>query len=381
MRVALVSGYNWQVFGGVQHQVRDLARALQEAGETVRLVCPGSPPGAASSEEGLIEATGKSLPVPVNGSRAPVAPGPVSMARTIGALKAFVPDVVHVHEPLLPGPPLAALLGSPAPVVATFHRAGSDRLYRAAGRLLAPIALKKMAAVTVVSPAARQTAEEALGGHLEAIEIPNGVDLDRLAAKKRDEKGPFKDAAGPVVCFLGRLEARKGVGLLLDATGLLAEPPQVLVVGDGPERAALEEKAAGRAEVSFLGALGDEEAAEVLARADCFVAPAIEGESFGIVILEAMAAGTAVVASDIAGYRVAAGGAARLFASGEAGGLAEALGQVLSDRGERERLVEAGRRRAAECSITTVSASYLELYRSVAARSRPGIDAGLARRS
>lgn len=369
MRVALVSGYDWQVFGGVQSQVRDLARALEGAGETVRLICPGLPPPPGSPEEGRIEVTGRALRVRVNGSRAPIAPGPASFVRTIRALRAFVPDVVHVHEPLLPGPPLAALLASPAPVVATFHRAGSDRLYRAAGRLLAPIARQKMSAATVVSPAARETAEEVLGRRLPAVvEIPNGVDLARFSSKARPDKKASADPAGPVVCFLGRLEARKGVGLLLEATRLLEVPPRLLIVGDGPERPALEKSAAGRPEVSFLGALGDEEAAEVLAGADCFVAPALEGESFGIVLLEAMAAGTPVVASDIDGYTLAAAGAARHFRAGSADALAQVLAQVLAEPAERERLAAAGSRRATECSITTVASAYVELYRSVAGK-------------
>lgn len=367
MRVALVSGYDWEVFGGVQSQVRDLARALSELGESVRLVCPGSPPGAGNEAPFLIEVTGRSRPVSVNGSRAPVSPGPASFLKARRALSSFVPDVVHVHEPLLPGPPLAAVLSRRAPVVGTFHRAGSDSLYRLEGRVLGPLVASRLAATTAVSEAAAETAGRVLQSRVKPIEIPNGVDVDRLSALARDPgHDGLKTEGGPVVVFLGRLEARKGAGLLLEAFGRLAARPRLLLVGDGPERPGLEAAAAPMPEISFLGALSDEEAAERVASADCFVAPALSGESFGIVLLEAMALGTAVVASDLPGYARAAGKAAELFRTGDSGDLARALSEVLARPKRRQELVAAGRERAAECSMTEVARRYLEVYRDAA---------------
>ncbi len=363
MRVALVSGYDWQVFGGVQSQVRDLAVALTEQGDTVRLIAPGPRPAPASKEALLIEATGPSLSLAVNGSRAPVSPGPPSLARSWRALRAFLPDIVHVHEPLLPGPPLVGLLWAGAPVVGTFHRAGTDPLYRLEGRLLGALARRRLVLATAVSSAAAMTAEEVLGPLGQLRLVPNGVELGRFAAVRKEAAGAGpKDPAGPVVAFLGRLEARKGLSVLLEALGLLESPPRLVVVGEGPERAALERQAAGRVAVSFLGALPDDEAAAVVAAADCFVAPAVGGESFGIVLLEAMAAGTAVLASDIPGYTLAAGGAARLFSAGDPAALAAGLEAVLTDGELRQRLVAAGTARARQCSITEVATTYRELY-------------------
>jgi phosphatidylinositol alpha-mannosyltransferase len=370
MRVALVSGYDWEVFGGVQSQVRDLARQLRRLGETVLVLSPGRPPATGEEQHGLLETAGRAISVPANGSRAPISPGPAAFGRTLARLSAFVPEVVHVHEPLLPGPPLAALLFSPAPVVGTFHRAGADALYRLEGHLLKGPARRRMKAVTAVSPAARETAEEVLGPFPSLVELPNGVDLARFEALRLSRSSTFKDPAGPLLACLGRLEDRKGLAVLLDAMRLLGRPCRLVVIGDGPARAELELQAASIAGVSFLGALPDEEAARLVAAADCFVAPALRGESFGIVLLEAMAAGTAVAASDIPGYSLAAGGAAQLFPPGDAAALAETLRRLLSDRARREELVAAGLARAARCSITEVARGYVEIYRSVVASPR-----------
>lgn len=364
MRIALVSGYDWSVPGGVQSQVRDLAVALAEEGETVRLIAPGA--AATRLGEVPLEAAGRALSLPANGSRAPVAPGPTAFLATRRALSHFVPDVVHVHEPLLPGPPLAAVMAAKAPVVVTFHRAGRDALYSLEGRLLGSYLVRRVAAATGVSQAAIATANEVLSHQLAIEEVPNGVALNRYAALRHQPgEGRYKDAAGPRVVYLGRFEERKGVAVLMDAARKSGAGVSFLLAGDGPERPRLEALAAPP-RVSVLGPPSDQEAAALLAGADCFVAPAISGESFGIVLLEAMAAGTAVVCSDIAGFQLAAGGAAEHFRAGDAVDLSEVLARVLDDDRLRADLVRRGLARAEQCAIGTVAAAYREIYRRVA---------------
>jgi phosphatidylinositol alpha-mannosyltransferase len=364
-----VSGYDSTVPGGVQSQVRDLGLALARQGETVRLIAPGKE--ARRLGEVVIVPAGRAHLVPANGSRAPVAFGPRAFLATWRALSHFVPDVVHIHEPLVPGPPLAAVIAPFAPVVATFHRAGHDRLYRADARIFGRILGRRVAAATAVSRAAIETAEQVLSHRLSIEEIPNGVFLGNYSAlRKEPGASRYKDEDGPLVVYLGRLEERKGVRVLMEAARGLSDEARFVIAGDGPERASLE-ALADPPRITVLGPPNDEEAAYLLAQADCFVAPAVSGESFGIVLLEAMAAGTAVVCSDLAGYELAAGGAAEHFRAGDAAGLSAVLSKVLGDDALRGDLVRRGVARAEECSIDEVASAYLDIYRSVA-RSTPG---------
>lgn len=370
MRVALVSGYDAGTPGGVQSQVALIAAELAERGDEVTVVSPAS--GSVTLPPGVrLLRTGRSYPVRANGSVAPVAPTPLSAARTRYALSRLAPDVVHVHEPLLPGPALAAMTGRVRPLVATFHRSGSDPLYRLAGRVLAPLVTRGDTVWTAVSPSAATTARTVLGRHLGEIAlVPNGVPIARFArareeAARTSSSGRFKQSRGPRVVFLGRLERRKGVAVLLAAATLLATPAEILVAGDGPERPALER--AAPSQVRFLGRPNDEVAASLLAGADLVIAPALGGESFGIVILEAMASGSAVIASDISGYAEAAAGAARLVPVGEPRPLAQAIDELLSDDVARAELARRGVARAEECAGEKVVSRYRQLYEQATA--------------
>ncbi|MFZ0170998.1 MAG: glycosyltransferase family 4 protein, partial [Acidimicrobiales bacterium] len=176
MRVAMVCPYDLSVPGGVQAQVRGLAVALQRAGTAVTVVAP-SATGRDAPDAGYgFTGVGRTISINANGSKAPVAPGPISMTRAVRALRHLHPDVVHVHEPLAPGASLAALVAGPRPIVATFHRSGSDRLYRGEARALRPF-VRRLDAAVAVSDAARATARQVLGRAPGEIEvIPNGVD-------------------------------------------------------------------------------------------------------------------------------------------------------------------------------------------------------------
>ena len=363
MRVALVSAYDLAVPGGVQAQVLGLARALGAAGHEVVVIAPGT--AGADQPAGLeLVVVGRSHLVPANGSRAPVAPTPGAMRRARRALVSAAADVVHVHEPLVPGPALAAACTRGAPVVGTFHRARAGAGYIAYGHAFARL-VRRLDDRVAVSEMAAETLRAAVGPCEVAI-LGNAVDLDRFAATV-----PVP-ATAPTALFVGRIEQRKGLAVLLEAFAGLPGDVRLRIVGDGPGATALRRRFAADARLEWLGALRDEELTRQLVAADVLVAPSLGGESFGVVLLEAMAAGTAVVASDIPGYRLAAGGAADLVPPGDAVALGERLGRLLGDPAERARLAAAGRLVAARHSFTDLAAAYAARYAAVVARGGGG---------
>ena len=359
MRVALVCPYDLDVPGGVQAHVRQLAAALEDAGDEVVVVAPGRVDG--DGGRALVR-VGGTRPVRFNASVAPIAIGPASVSRTRRALREARPDVVHVHEPMVPWVGLSAALGSPAPVVATFH-AWSDRhrlyaLARPVGRLLR----RRLAVRLAVSEPAAQYHARALGwGAGQFRIVPNGVDVARFAAAQ-----PFTDVAAhdaPTLLFVGRLEPRKGLEPLVRAfTRLKADRPELVlhVVGEGAQlercRRLLPDRL--RADVHFHGRVPADEVPRWFASCDLYVSPALGGESFGIVLLEAMAAGTPVVASAIPGYcSVATDGIqGRLVPPGDVPALADAIGALLDNPALRSAMGAEGRRTAARYDWPVVAA-------------------------
>lgn len=329
MRVALVSPYDLDVPGGVQSHVLALADHLAEDGDDVVIVGPGR------RSRGRIRAVGRSFGLPFNDSVAPLALSPLVHRRVARVLADFEPDVVHVHEPAVPMVSTSAVLASTAPVVATFH-AWSERhaAYRGARPLLRPV-LDRIDRRIAVSAAAASYHAAALGVSEAGFEvIPNGVDVDRFQRAR-----PFAQMQEqPSLLFVGRLEPRKGLTVLIRAyVRLKTQIPalRLYVVGDGPEREEAQSLVSGplRADVVFLGRVSDDELPRFFRSCDVFVSPALSGESFGIVLIEAMAAGRAVVASDIPGYRsvVRDGVNGRLVPPGDPVALAEALAALLTN--------------------------------------------------
>jgi phosphatidyl-myo-inositol alpha-mannosyltransferase len=361
VRVAIVSPYDLTIPGGVQSHVRQLAAHLRTMGDEVVLVGPGHDPGRHLG-------VGRSLPVPFNGSVAPIAPTPTAAARTRRLLARLRADVVHVHEPLVPAVGLAAVLSADAPVVATFHAWSDDlRLYRLA-RPVGRRILARIAVPIAVSPAAAAYHAEALGVPVRRFTIvPNGVDVARFA-----DPTPLPELADPdrpTLLFVGRLEPRKGLDPLLRAfTRLKTDEPELrlLVVGEGPERArcAALLPTALRDDVVFLGRVSDRELVGCYAAADLYVSPALGGESFGIVLLEAMAAGRTVVASDLPGYRsvVSDGVTGRLVPPGDPAALAAAIGELLAQPARRAALAAEGRRAAARHDWPVVATQVRQRY-------------------
>lgn len=351
MRIAQVCPYSLTLPGGVQAQVLGLARVLRDLGHEARVLgpCDGPPP------EPWVTPLGLSIPTAANGSVAPIAPDPSAALRTIRALRDEGFDVVHCHEPLVPGPTLTTLIVAEAPKVGTFHRAGASVAYsrlRPAVRWMA----RRLDLRCAVSEDAAATARAALGGTYELVF--NGIEVDRFA------KAQPWPTTGPTICFLGRHEPRKGLAVLLEAMALLPADVQLWVGSDGPQTAGLRAGTVADPRISWLGRIGDEEKASRLRGADVFCAPSLGRESFGVVLLEAMAAQVAVVASDLPGYRAVArpGCDALLVPPGDPRALADALRRVLTDRDLAGELVASAEQRAAGFAMERLAERYIDLY-------------------
>jgi len=383
LRVALVCPYSLSRPGGVQGQVLGLARALDARGHQATVFAPLDDPGDAPSGINLV-VTGHSVSLPANGSVAPVSVSPLAVRRALGALRTGHFDVVHVHEPFSPGLPYGLLVAKDMPPeVATFHRSGRSPFYTVLRPLTTSLARRRFAVRCAVSEAARETAHAAVGG--DYVVLFNGVEVDRYA-----DAVPWP-TTGPTALFLGRHEERKGLEVLLDAfTQLTASPmmgngagggtaavsPTLWVAGDGPDTEWLRRRYPDSSSIHWLGVLTEEEKLRRLAGADVLCAPSLAGESFGMVLLEAMAAGTPVIASDIPGYRDAAGGRARLVPPGDASALADALRGALGpgDEAEARRRRQGrsdGAARAREWSMDRLAERYESLYRDVTQPGEP----------
>ncbi len=350
----MVSPYSLSVPGGVQAQVLGLARQLRRNGIEVRVLgpCDGPPPAT------FVTPLGNSLPTSANGSVAPLAPDPACALRTMRVLFEEQFDVIHLHEPFAPGPPMTSILLHPAPVVATFHAAGESASYKYLARGIRPT-VPNLAYRVAVSKDAKALVEPTIGGEFEILF--NGVELHDY---RRAEPWPTD---GPTIFFCGRHEERKGLDVLLAAMADLGPDVTLWVASNGPDTERLQAQTAGDARVHWLGRLTDEEKISRLRGADVFCAPSLRGESFGVVLIEAMAAGTCIVASSLDGYRNVATDDvdSLLVPPGDAAVLAQALQRALTDRELAARLVAAGGSRADDFSMTTLAGHYERIYRSV----------------
>jgi phosphatidylinositol alpha-mannosyltransferase len=355
MRIGIVCPYSLTVPGGVQAQALGLARSLRALGHEARVLgpCDGPPPDAGVTPLGV------SVPTAANGSVAPLAPDPSAQLRTMRALRDEGFDVVHLHEPLCPGPTQTVLLFRSAPLLGTFHAAGESASYKF---LRPPLRwlVNRLDHRCAVSAAAAELAQRYFPG--DYTMLFNGIETDLWA---KAEPWPRDDR--PTVLFVGRHEPRKGLDVLLAALPHLPPDVRVWVVGDGPDTDALRRAHADDERVEWLGRVDDVEKRRRMAAADVYCTPALRGESFGIVLLEAMAAGTPVVASDIDGYRnVATDGVdAALVPPGDAEALGHAISGVLGDLARRASLVSGGQARAEMFSMDHLAQRYLDLYESI----------------
>ena len=354
MRIGLVCPYSLTVPGGVQGQVLGLARVLRTMGHEARVLapCDGPPP------ELFVIPLGDSIPTAANGSVAPLAPDPSCQLRTIRALADEAFDVLHLHEPLAPGPTMTALVMHPAPTVGTFHAAGDSTSYRLANRSLNWLA-GRLDLRVAVSDDARELAERYFGGTYDMLF--NGVEVERYRVERTVGR------AGPTIMFCGRHEPRKGLDVLLNALAELPSDVRCWVASDGPETDALQSRFGGDPRIEWLGRLTDDEKIARLASADVFCAPSLRGESFGVVLIEAMAAGTPIVASDLPGYRRVALPEvhALLTPPGDTAALATALKRILEDAELGRALAAQGAARAEEFSMRSLAEHYVQRYQAL----------------
>jgi phosphatidylinositol alpha-mannosyltransferase len=370
VRIALVCPYDWTRSGGVQSHVAQLATHLSGRHRVVVFAPHRRGVAPAVSAPSVVD-VGRPVRVPYNQSVASVAVMPTAAVRVLKRLARFAPDVTHIHEPLSPLVSATVAAFGRRPLVATFHSwSDHDRLYR----LVAPFGRHVAGRLDVkvaVSPAAQVYAAEALRVPIGGFRVvPNGIDVARFRAEPIQA---LRDPARPLVLFVGRLEPRKGLDVLVRAfLRVRAAVPtaRLCVVGEGALRERCQQMIPSsiRHDALFVGHVDEAEKARYYASADLFVAPNVGGESFGIVLLEAMAAGLPIVASDIAGFRTVMrdGRQGRLVRAGDAPALADTILTLLSNDRLRDAMSREGRRDAAEYDWSVVAAQLEALYVAVA---------------
>jgi phosphatidylinositol alpha-mannosyltransferase len=362
VRIGIVCPYSWDVPGGVQFHIRDLAEHLIALGHEVSVLAP------ADDETPLppyVVSAGRAVPVPYNGSVARLNFGFLSAARVRRWLHDGNFEVIHIHEPASPSLGLLACWAAQGPIVATFHTSNPrSRAMIAAYPILQP-ALEKIRARIAVSEYARRTLVEHLGG--DAVVIPNGVDVGFFARAE-----PRKEWQGETIGFIGRIdEPRKGLPVLMRALPkILDQRPgaRLLVVGRGDQEEALAPLPAHvRERVEFLGMVSDEDKARLLRSVDLYVAPNLGGESFGIILVEAMSAGAPVLASDLDAFAqvLDQGAAGELFANEDADALAASAVRLLADPVRRAELRDRGSAHVRRFDWSVVGDDILSVYETV----------------
>jgi phosphatidyl-myo-inositol alpha-mannosyltransferase len=373
MRIGMVCPYSFDVPGGVQAHVLDLAEEFRRRGHEVSVLAPSSPH---VSLPDYVVSGGKAVPIPYNGSVARLRFGPATHRMVKKWIAGGDFDVLHLHEPNAPSLSVLALMVAEGPIVATFHTSTTKSLALGLFQGVLRPWNEKIVGRIAVSDLARRWQMEALGS--DAVEIPNGVDVASFASAPLL---PGYPRPGKTVLFLGRYdEPRKGMAVLLGALPALVESfaeVEVLVVGRGDEEQLRDEAGELAGHLRFLGQVDDAEKASALRSADVYCAPNTGGESFGIVLVEAMAAGTPVVASDLDAFRrvLAGGRAGRLVAVEDSAALAEALVAVLSDEDLRRRYIAAGTEEVRRYDWSVVAGEILRVYETVAA---PGAKVAVA---
>ncbi|WP_433272957.1 glycosyltransferase family 4 protein [Actinosynnema sp. CS-041913] len=362
MKVGIVCPYSFEVPGGVQAHVVDLARALRSLGHEVEVLAPADDDTPVPE---FVTSAGRAVGIPYNGSVARLSFGPVSFTRVRRWIAEHDFDVLHLHEPTAPSLSMLALMVADGPIVATFHTSTPRSKMLSAFQVVLQPFLEKITARIAVSALARRVQVEHLGG--DAVEIPNGVDVGFFADAEPLDGYP---RPGGTVGFVGRFtEPRKGMPVLLEAVRSLADV-RLLIVGRGDEDEL--RKAAGPALASrmdFLGMVDDETKARALRSVDVYCAPNTGGESFGIILTEAMSAGTAVVASDLDAFRrvLDDGKAGVLTPVGDSAALASALRGLLADPARRADYVDAARERVMTYDWSVVAGQVFRVYESAMA--------------
>ncbi|KUH97887.1 alpha-(1-2)-phosphatidylinositol mannosyltransferase [Mycolicibacterium acapulense] len=363
MRIGMVCPYSFDVPGGVQSHVLQLAEVMHGLGHHVSVLAPSSP-GAQLPD--YVVSGGRAVPIPYNGSVARLRFGPATHRLVKRWLADGDFDVLHLHEPNAPSLSMLALNIAEGPIIATFHTSTTKSLTLTVFEPILRPMHEKIVGRIAVSDLARRWQMEALGS--DAVVIPNGVDVAAFAS------APLLDGyprPGRSVLFLGRFdEPRKGMAVLLRALPTLVErfpEVEILVVGRGDEDELRDDAGDLASHLRFLGQVDDAAKASAMRSADVYCAPHTGGESFGIVLVEAMAAGTAVVASDLDAFRQVLddGRAGRLVPVDDAAALAEGLIEVLADDAVRERYVTAATHAVRPYDWSVVARQIMRVYETV----------------
>ena len=358
MRIGIVCPYSFDAHGGVQVHVMDLAGELFRRGHEVQVLAPASQD---TELPDWVTSAGDSIAIPYNGSVARLNFGALVARRARRWLEAGDFDILHIHEPITPSVGMLTLQAATGPVVGTFHAAMDRSLARATVPLI-----EKLSARIAVSEEARRTLIQYHGG--DAVVIPNGVNVAPFAgASKNDPRFQGTENA-PTISFLGRLdEPRKGLRVLADAIPTVLESvprARFLIAGRGQAQEIRDELARFGDSVVFLGGVSDEDKAAMLASATCYVAPQTGGESFGIVLVEAMAAGTRVIASDLKAFSdvLAEGRYGALFSNEDGGDLARVIIDTLRDAPAAQARQKAASQVVGRYDWTTVTDEVLDVY-------------------
>ena len=373
MRIGMVCPYSFDVHGGVQAHVLQLAEVMRARGHDVSVLAPASPD---VSLPDYVVSGGKAVPIPYNGSVARLRFGPATHRMVKRWIADGDFDVLHLHEPNAPSLSLLALMVADGPIVATFHTSTTKSLALGVFQGILRPWNEKIVGRIAVSDLARRWQIEALGS--DAVQIPNGVDIASFSSAP---PLPGYPRDGKTVLFLGRFdEPRKGMEVLLGALPALVKSfpdIQLLIVGRGDDDDLRGEAGEHAGHLRFLGEVSDAAKASALRSADVYCAPNTGGESFGIVLVEAMAAGTPVVASNLDAFR-------RVLADGRAGclvpvedptALADALVAVLADDALRHRYITAAAKEVRRYDWSVVADDILRVYETVAAT---GVKVGVA---
>lgn len=308
LRIGIVSQAYLPTLGGVSEHVDATAKGLRRRGHDVTVVTSGIP-GRPRFEPGTVR-VGHNIVLPYNGAQNDMTVGFDLPERLAAVFEERRFDLIHVHCPVAPVLPLLTLRLARVPVVGTFHSVSSDFPYRLFGALLRPL-YRRLDHRLAVSIVARDYIQRHFPGPVEIL--PNGVDLERFRPRMSADgangsNGPNGEDRAPTIVFVGRLDPRKGLSDLIDACAILRRLDvrfRLVVVGDGPLRERMERKArrALEGQVEFVGRVDQERLPSFYAAADVFCTPARSGESFGLVLLEAMSTGVPIVATSLPGYR------------------------------------------------------------------------------
>jgi phosphatidylinositol alpha-mannosyltransferase len=358
-RIGIVCPYGWDTPGGVQAHVADLAQYLISQGHYVSVLAP------TLSDENLpdyLVSAGKPISIPYNGAVARILFGPIAFARVRQWISNGDFDLLHLHEPAIPSISFLACVAAEGPMVGTFHASAKrQKVIFAIGPILEPV-IEKLTARIAVSEAARATLTE----HLEtdAVVVPNGIYASRLASGQLRSEWS-KNTIG----FIGRFEEpRKGLQLLVEALPqiILSVPDvRVLVAGPGDSQEFLKDVAPHLAHrFEFLGRISEEEKADFLHSVSIYVAPNTGGESFGIILAEALAGGAAVVASDIPAFEALLGGGkyGALFTSEDSSSLASTIVHLLHDDSRRNHLRSEGKSHAQSFDWDLIAQRIYDVY-------------------